>query len=376
MMNLDPVQKIITDAADIVAPAIQVEIHHQGQVIHTGQAGWLDPDHKKFPVQAGSRFDLASVTKLFTTAAFMRLVEMGKLSLDQSVKSILPAFSGIRPIEPYEDPLKPGAVVVPATSESQTVDAGLITFRNLLVHNSGLPAWRPLKDQPDIESAIYMALSTSFFYPTGTKIIYSDIGLILIGLAIQTVSGLRLDEAIHQLVLSPLALTQTSFLPIGEKIADPSIYVPTEWCQWRKRRVVAEVHDENASRLNGIAGHAGLFSNAHDLATFGEMFLQQGKGFLSPSTVDEMTREQAKYDKTSRGIGFVLWHPDPDASSHPLSQKSYGHTGFTGTSLWMDPERQLVIATMTNRVYYGRDADQILAFRVALHQSIVEVVDR
>ncbi|HPH97455.1 MAG TPA: serine hydrolase domain-containing protein [Anaerolineaceae bacterium] len=376
MINLDPILKVIHEAVGVVAPAIQVEVRHHGTTLLTEQAGWLDPDHRCFPVTPNSRFDLASVTKLFTTAAFMRLVEMGKIRLDQPVKTILPAFSGIRPIAAYEDPLHAGIMIPPASGEGQTVNTDRITFRNLLVHNSGLPAWRPLKDQADRESALNMAMSTSFFYPPGSKIVYSDIGLILTGLAIETITGLRLDRAIQQMVLSPLHLSHTEFLPIGEEIDDLSIYVPTEWCQWRQRRVIAEVHDENAARLGGIAGHAGLFSNAHDLAAFGEMFLKGGEGFLHPDTIKEMTREQTEYEKTRRGIGFVLWHPDPDASSNPLSQKAYGHTGFTGTSLWMDPERQLVIAAMTNRVYYGRDADAILTFRVALHKSIVEVVDK
>lgn len=376
MINLDSIRDVIHNAAGSVAPAIQVEIRHHGELMLSEQAGWLDPDQARFPVTPNSRFDLASVTKLFTTAAFMRLVEMGKLTLDQPVHTMLPAFSGLRPIEAYEDPLHAGIMIAPSSSDSKTVNADLITFRNLLVHNSGLPAWRPLKNQVDAEAAIKMALSTSFFYPTGAKIIYSDIGLILIGLAIQTATGLRLDQAIQNLVLSPLELSHTRFLPIGEKMDDLSLYVPTEWCQWRQRRIIAEVHDENAARLGGIAGHAGLFSDAHDLASFGEMFLEGGKDFLKPETINEMIREQAEFERTRRGIGFVLWHPDPDASSNPLSRKAYGHTGFTGTSLWMDPERQLVIAAMTNRVYYGRDADAILAFRVALHKTIVEVIDR
>jgi CubicO group peptidase (beta-lactamase class C family) len=156
---------------------------------------------------------------------------------------------------------------------------------------------------------------------------------------------------------------------------------PTEFCAWRGRRIVGEVHDENTYRLGGVAGHAGLFSSAHDLATFGQSFLVTGQypipntqHLLCPATIAEMTRLQAQDGVVRRGLGFALWSPDPEASGNPFSRAAFGHTGFTGTSLWIDPERSLVVAVCTNRVYYGRDAGGILEFRVRLHRAIVEQV--
>ena len=147
---------------------------------------------------------------------------------------------------------------------------------------------------------------------------------------------------------------------------------PTEFCAWRGRRIIGAVHDENAARLGGIAGHAGLFATASDLARFGQAFLDGS--LLSRETVAEMTRVQAQDGDIRRGLGFALWSPDPAASGNPFGPGAFGHTGFTGTSLWMDPGRGLVVAALTNRVYYGRDADGIGAFRVALHRAIVEAV--
>ena len=119
----------------------------------------------------------------------------------------------------------------------------------------------------------------------------------------------------------------------------------------------------------------GIFSTAMDTATLGRMYLDHGKPLLRAETVVEMRRLQAEDGVTRRGLGFVLWCSDPEASGNPFSQQAFGHTGFTGTSLWIDPERDLVAACLTNRVYYGRNAGGILAFRVALHRAIVEAVD-
>jgi CubicO group peptidase (beta-lactamase class C family) len=348
---------------------------HHGEVVYSDEVGFLDPETKIRPVRPDSLFDLASVTKLWVTTSFMRLVEAGKVALDQPVSSVLPQFSGLRPVTAYEDPLQPGVWVAPKDAAPVMVDASAVTYRHLLTHSSGLPAWRPLKDQPDSASARQMALNTNFFYPTGQRVIYSDIGLILLGLSIEQLSGLPLDEAVRQMVTAPLGLSATRYLPVGGQPYDTSNIVPTELCAWRNRRVVGEVHDENASRLGGVAGHAGLFSTAAELAAFGNMYLQGGAPLLQTATVAEMTRLQASEGTTRRGLGFALWCDDPEASGNPFSPQAYGHTGFTGTSLWMDPQRQMVTALLTNRVYYGRNASSILAFRVKLHRAIVEAVD-
>ena len=373
-MHLEALHTILREGAGSVAPAIQVVVRHRGGVIVDGAYGWLDPETRGSPVTRASLFDMASVTKLFVVTTFMMLVEAGKLAVDQAVSTVLPEFLGTRPIQPYEDPL--GGAGWVELADGGTVDAGAITFRNLLTHTSGLPAWRPLYRQESAAAARAMALTTFFSCPTGTRVVYSDIGLILLGIAIERTTGQRLDVAARERVTDPLCLRHTCYLPVDAQDPYPAEVAPTEFCRWRNRRIVGVVHDENAHRLNGVAGHAGIFSTARDVATFGQCYLEGGGDLLSPETVREMRRLQTAGLDTPRGLGFALWSQDPEASGNPFSRSGFGHTGFTGTSLWVDPERDLVVALMTNEVYNGRTDRRIGPFRVAVHRAVVEAVDR
>ncbi|MBL8093890.1 MAG: serine hydrolase [Anaerolineales bacterium] len=356
------VEQILRDAVPEVAPAIQIEIRWRGDTVFARAMGDLDPETRQRPVHADTRFDLASVTKLFVTTAFMRQVETGSVTLATPVSAILPAFSGVRPIGPYEDPLQTGRFITIA--EGGLVDAGATTFRQLLTHTSGLPAWRPLFRQSEAEAARALAFATHFAYPPGTRVIYSDIGLILLGLALERLTGLTLAAAVRRSVTDPLGLSHTGYRPALDVTC-----APTEICAWRGRRVVGEVHDENAARLGGVSGHAGLFSTAADVAGFGQSFLDGS--LLHRATIAEMAREQAVDGTLRRGLGFQLWSPDPEASGFPFGPMAFGHTGFTGTSLWIDPDQALVVALLTNRVYHGRAPGGIARLRVALHQAIV-----
>lgn len=369
-MNFSKVDSILSQAISIVTPAAQVVIRHNGAVVHDVAMGFLDLENKSGPVNAETLFDLASVTKLFTTSVFMILVEEGRVSVDDPVRNLLPEFSGVRPIQPYENPLDWGKTVS-MTDQPGTVDADKVIFRNLLAHNSGLPAWRAFKDQPDAESAIQLALSTFFSYPTGERVVYSDVGLILLGLAVSRLTGSPLEETIYQHVTRPLELS-AHFQPAAP-LQSPQNIAPTEFCKWRGRRIVGEVHDESAWRLGGVAGHAGLFAHARDVAAFGQSFLNAS--LLRRDTIAEMTHLQSEFDGTRRGLGFALWSPDPEASSNPFSQTTFGHTGFTGTCLWIDPSRMLVVALLTNDVYGGREGRGIADLRVQIHRAIVESVD-
>jgi CubicO group peptidase (beta-lactamase class C family) len=369
-MDFSKADSILSQAVGTITPAAQLVIRHHGAVVHDVAIGFLDPDTKTRPANAETLFDLASVTKLFTTAAFMTLVEQGKVSVDEPVRSVLPEFSGERPIQPYENPLDWGKTVS-VTDQPGTVDAGKVTFRNLLAHNSGLPAWRAFKDQPDAKSAIELALNTFFSYPTGERVVYSDVGLILLGLAVGRLAGSPLDETIYQRVTKPLGLS-AHFRP-AVPIQSLENIAPTEFCKWRGRRIVGEVHDESAWRLGGVAGHAGIFAHARDVVAFGQSFLDAT--LLRRETIAKMTRMQAEFDGTRRGLGFALWSPDPEASSNPFSCTTFGHTGFTGTCLWIDPSRALVVALLTNDVYGGREGRSIADLRVQIHRAIVESVD-
>lgn len=362
---------IITSATGQAAPAICALVRWQGETIYSACSGWLDPETRQHPVSADTLFDLASVSKLFTTATFMTLVEEGKVSLDQLVCTLLPQFSGLRPIRPYEDPQRWGEYVEPEPLSDELVDAGKVTFRHLLAHNSGLPAWRPFKNQPDATAAQCMALESDFFYPTGRRVVYSDVGLILVGMAIEQLTGTRLDEAVCVRVTAPLGLSYTRYLPLEGQPYDTRSIAPTEFCALRQYRVLGEVHDESTWRMGGIAGHAGVFSTAPELARFGQAMLDGGAPILQPQTLAEMTRLQAQDGDVRRGIGFSLCSPDPGSFNHSFTPRSFGHTGFTGTSIWIDPEVQLVVVLLTNRVYYGRDAEAITQLRLDFHRAVV-----
>jgi serine-type D-Ala-D-Ala carboxypeptidase len=373
-------EEVLRDAVPRIAPAAQLVVRWRGEPTLIRSYGWLDPDTRAQPTRPDTLFDLASVTKLFVVTTFMTLVESRRVELDQCVCDVVAEFRGRRPVKPYEDPLAPGAFVS-VVETPELVDVGRITFRQLLTHSSGLPAWRPLFRQDRREAARRMAIATACAYPTGARVVYSDIGLIVLGMAIERLTGLSLDEALAARVTRPLGLRHTRYLPIaGEPLRlSPSATVPdniapTEVCAWRGRRIVGEVHDENAAGLGGVAGHAGLFSTAADVAAFGQVFLDSGRPLLRAETVAEMTRLQAEQDAVRRGLGFALWSPDPDASGNPFSQSAFGHTGFTGTSLWIDPKRELVVALLTNDVYYGREGRGIGPLRVALHRAVVQAI--
>lgn len=378
-MNFSKADSILSQAIGAITPSAQLVIRHEGAVAHDVAMGSLDPETKSRPVDHETLYDLASVTKLFSATAFMTLVEEGKISIDDPVKTVLPEFSGARPIQPYENPLDWGKMVsVPPLAEGEkrgaranTVDADQVTFRNLLIHNSGLPAWRAFKDQPDADSAIRLALETFFSYPLGERVVYSDVGLILLGLAVSRLAGSPLNAVISERVTQPLGLS-AHFQPAAP-LSSIQNFAPTEFCKWRGRRIVGEVHDESAWRLGGVAGHAGMFAHARDVAKFGQSFLDAS--VLKRETIVEMTRLQAAFNDVRRGLGFALWSPDPEASSHPFSPSTYGHTGFTGTCLWIDPKRQLVVAFLTNEVYNGRENRGIADLRVQVHRAIVESVN-
>jgi CubicO group peptidase (beta-lactamase class C family) len=374
---------VLRDTVGTITPAAQLVVRWRNDVVLSEALGWLDPQTRQRPTRPDTLFDMASVSKLFTVTTLMTLVEAGHLELDQPVSTVLQEFGGLRPIQPYEDPLSPTGTVT-VFEAGGSVDADAVTFRHLLTHTSGLPAWRPLYRQPSADAARQMALDTFFSYPTGTQVIYSDIGLILLGMTAEHLTGQTLDTAVRDHVTVPLGLHYTRYLPTSSVESFQSVenIAPTEFCAWRNRRIVGAVHDENAYYLGGVAGHAGIFSTAEDIAAFGQIFLgdhkwgdHKGSPLLTALMVHEMTRCYTDGIGTRRGLGFALWSSDPEASGHPFSQRAFGHTGFTGTCLWIDPERDLVVALLTNEVYNGRQNRGISGLRVAVHRAIVDAVD-
>lgn len=356
-----------------VYTAAAVEIRQRGAVVYRDVFGSIDPDGRFDgpPVTRATLFDFASLTKLYTTSAFFRLIDAGRLSLDIPVGTILPGFNGPRPIRPYEDPLNLGQyiAVVPPTDEQ--IDASAVTFWHLLTHSSGLPAWINLRNANDEAARLDLCMTTPFAYPTGSRVVYSDVGYILLGAAIEHLSDRPLDSAMKMLVVKPLDLT-IRYGPL-----DTASAAPTEFCAWRQRRIVGEVHDENAATLHGVAGHAGLFGTASDVATLGQAYLTGGSGFISPRMARESTREQIhdpQDPSIRRGLGWQIKSTEAPTCGQYFSAESYGHTGFVGNSVWVEPQRELVAVLLTNHVYFGRDKTQITRFRPLFHDTVIEAL--
>ena len=367
-----------------IFPAAVLRVTHKGNVVFHRAYGWIDPDSRLHPATESTLFDLASLTKLFTATAFMTLVDSGRIGLDDPVGTILPEFRGMRSLVAQIDPLTKTRLPLNPDFAGVKIDAGKVTFRQLLTHTSGLAAWSDLcSDQTPAHSAdaeirrerMESLLRTlPFTYPPGKGFTYSDLGFVLLGEIVERLTGESLAEYVRRSVTAPLGLSSVAYTPLSHGVRRESV-APTEYYPERGHRAWGEVHDENAFCLGGIAGHAGLFACARDVSLFGQSFLYEKHPILSSRSRREMLKEQVHHQGIRRGLGWQLPGDDGMPVGKVWSRSSFGHTGFTGTSLWLDPVRQLNVALLTNRVYYGRDAKSIVDFRLRLHTSIAHLVD-
>jgi CubicO group peptidase (beta-lactamase class C family) len=310
------------------------------------------------PMTTDTVFDLASVTKVVaTTTVAMRAVEEGRLRLDLPVQSYIPEFTG------------------PGTWE--------ITVRQLLTHTSGLPGYvqffldfDPADAGPETAAEIFSrVLETELTAPPGTRYEYSDLGILLLGEVLNRALGESYEDYAMREIFAPLGMESTRWNPPPEWL---DRIPPTEEDPWRGRVVHGQVHDENAAAMGGVAPHAGLFSTAGDLAVFAQMLLNGGTyahhRVLRSSTVSRWTRRQNAVPDSSRALGWDTARPNERWSM--FSDTAFGHTGFTGTSIWIDPDRDLFVILLTNRVHPTRENIQIRDARVAFHRAVVEAVDR
>ena len=311
----------------------------QGVIADFG-VGQLDTHDPKRP-DANTIWDLASLTKVIgTTSAMLQLVGDGRVALDSPVVRYLPQWS-------------------PPSAQG-------ITVRMLMTHSAGLPAWRPFyKEAASAEEAEQQLFATGPDTLPGTRFLYSDLGFILLGKLVERVTGEPLARYDSAHVFAPLNMTTTRYLPPAMWL--PKI-APTEQDPWRNRKLRGEVHDENASIMGGVSGHAGLFSTGHDLSRFARMYLQHGEldgtRVFQASTLAAFVAVQ---DSTisRRALGWET-PTGSNSAGHLMSAQSFGHTGFTGTSLWMDPTRGIFVLLLTNRVNPTRENRKIGAVRVAL----------
>ncbi|PYP98775.1 MAG: hypothetical protein DMD34_01645 [Gemmatimonadetes bacterium] len=333
-------------------PGAVLAVGRHGRLAALAPVGHYGVDDRR-PVEAGTLYDLASLTKVVAlTTACMILVDEGRLALDAPIARYVPEFRG-----PMKD---------------------RVTVRHLLTHSAGLAADLPLYTETASRRPALAAVdTTTLLAPPGTSYRYSDLSAIVLMQVVERVTGESFDRWVETRVFGPLGMPATRFLPPAswrDRIA------PTEHdTVFRHRWLRGEVHDESAARLGGVSGNAGLFSNALDLSRFAAMLLNGGAWdtlqLIRAETVAEFTERQNMPPGSSRALG---WDTPADSgyssAGTKLSRRSFGHTGFTGTSIWMDPDRDLFIILLTNRVNPTRANTAILRVRARVADLVAEAV--
>lgn len=371
-MDFLPVEKAVLEAVDQgVFPGAVLLVGREDEIVYQQAFGsrLLVPD--KSPMQVETIFDLASLTKpLATSLAIMLLVREKKVRLDDRVTRFLPTFG--------------------------VFGKNYTTLRQLLNHSSGLAAWKPFYE--DIVKAEragkinFVASRAAQQYvlgqihggrpesAPGTQAVYSDLGYMILGEIVETVSAATLDRFCQDKIFKPLGLRSTAFVdltqirtkklqPIEEMIA------PTENCPWRKKILCGEVHDDNAYAMGGVVGHAGLFSCARDihqlLARLSRCVHGKDK-FLPQLLVEEFCTKDATLKESSYALGWDTPSSSHSASGSLFSPRSVGHLGFTGTSVWWDQEKDCHVILLSNRVHPTRKNEKIREFRPYVHDLIMQ----
>jgi CubicO group peptidase (beta-lactamase class C family) len=326
---------------------LAVSIRGERFVYGTGRLGLTDSTRP----DGSTLYDMASLTKVIAlTTLAMMAVEEGRLDLDAPVVRYLPDFAR-------------GAG-----------DKTAVRIRDLLLHDSGLPAGRPLWRESLVrQGGILRSITTDLAAPPGTRMVYSDLGAITLTAVLESLYHARIDRLFAKRIAEPMGLTRMRYLP---PTSWRRAIAPTERDPWRGRMLRGEVHDENTAHLDGVSGHAGLFGSAEDLLRFGEWTLA---GTLGRSVTDgpavphafaSWTRRQDQPVGSSRALG---WDTPSGVSSAGtlMGPRSYGHTGFTGTSLWVDPEREIVIVLLTNRVHPTRNTPAFGLIRATVADAVM-----
>ena len=344
-----------------IAPGMAVAFGRSDQSLLHYSAGAAMLQPQQIPLQNGAYFDLASLTKvLATTLIIMRFYERGILDIDAPLAQLHPGYADT-----------PCAALSP---------------RQLLAHCAGLPATERLYlDQaphgPDLEVRRRETLSPDRHIPLAdppnSETRYSDLGPIVLGDLLEHLSQQRLDHLFANEVCSPLHIDDAFFVhlqtPLPRAQHPRETFVATEDCSWRQQVLCGQVHDENAYLLGGVAGHAGLFASLQAVEKLAQMLLLAAAGqsnYLSAKTLQHFTQRQHLVPDSSRALGWDT--PSENSSSGQyFSANSFGHTGFTGTSLWIDREQNRYIALLANRVHPSRSNSAFLRFRPELHDQII-----
>lgn len=333
-----------------VTPGAVIRVRHQGRIVLDQALGYNCLEHEKTRMSSRHVFDMASLTKVMVTLpAMLQLFASGELYLHDKVSTFLPAFS--------------------VHGKDQ------VTVKQLLTHSSGLPAHkRYFEEKMTKEEVLASIYEEKLAYKPDTAVVYSDLGFIVLMELIEQLSGQRIDEYAKTHIFRPLAMNDTGYLPQYER----GRYAPTEFMAHLNDHKYGIVHDDNTEFMGGISGHAGLFSTMNDLAVFTQMLEANGeydgRQIIDQNWLELSRRNFTPFSDESRGIGWQLKGEGASPAGDLLSADTYGHTGFTGTSFYIDPENELTVMLLTNRVYFGRHPHMI-RLRPRLHNLIVAQLD-
>jgi len=362
------------ESAEIPGAVVLARMPREGEVLEFAWAqGFSTMRPERLPMTRETIFDLASLTKsLATTTGVMRLMEDGLVALDDPVAKYLPVF-GER-------------------------DKEAVTVRHLLTHSAGLKPWRGYHERmlereartgertvgtPEGRAWILdRVLRSGLVHEPGEAAVYGDLDFIALGALIEEVSGQPLELFCAERIFEPLGMKETAFLPLAEPgqeaLAVPEAFrrriAATENCSWRKRILWGEVHDPNAFAMGGVAGHAGLFAPADDVMAFAQAFLDAWHGrseALPPALVREFSERQEMPENSDWALGWDTPTQGQSSSGQYFSVRSVGHLGFTGTSLWIDLEREAIVVMLTNRVHLIAKRSRF-DLRPRIHDLIIE----
>ncbi|MDN5940754.1 MAG: serine hydrolase [Nitrospira sp.] len=365
------IQAALQSAVDEgVFPGAQLAVRLRGELRCVVVAGRLSSEHPGLPVQPTTLYDLASLTKpLATGTSLLLLAQRSKVTLEDPVQEILFELEGT-PI-------------------------GQATVKDLLAHRAGLPGWRPFYerfdardmvqgfsggDQPVKQYILKMIRDEPLLYVRRERCVYSDLGFMLLGLLVERLTEMALDRWCEEAIVRPLAAYPMMFCPtaggaqldVVRPMVDVSHIAPTEQDKWRNRLLRGEVHDENAAAMGGVAGHAGLFGTAESVLAVSGAWLRGYHGresILDGKLVRQFTTRQESAAQSSWALGWDT-PSAPSSSGSSFSERSFGHLGYTGTSLWIDPLRELEVVLLSNRVHPHRRNEKIKAFRPWIHDLV------
>jgi CubicO group peptidase (beta-lactamase class C family) len=355
-------QLLMKGAREGVYPGAVLLVARRGEIVFFEETGHRSLVPHTAPMQKDTIFDLASLTKpLATTLAIMKLVDQEEIGLDQSVTDLLPGG-------------------LPKEKEG-------ITTRLLLCHSAGFSDWKPLylelerfesQKRKDLLRERLLALPLN--YRPGEGVLYSDLGFMMLEWIVEQRAGMAMDRFLDRRLYRPLSLKRTLFSRDDMLVRfDRDQFAATEDCPWRKEIVVGRVHDENAHVLGGYSGHAGMFSVAEEVYSLVNLLREHYKGerkdYINPETARTFFSRQNIVNESTWALGWDMPAPQDPSAGRYFSPNSVGHLGFTGTSLWMDLDRDVIVVFLTNRIHPTRNNERIKKFRPRLHDMIMEELD-